>query len=416
MTPFAAPARSNAACRLGLVLLACVLAGATHAAQARPLCEDVGTGGSPERQHCLQVQRGIRASLDGHLDRADSIWTQLVAEDPGDAVARLWQVETAFWRVILNEGETASDDLILAQTDAVIRLADAVLEQRGDDPEATFQKGAAFVHRGRLHGIRGRYLAAGRDAERGREQLERALELRPGDSEIKYLLGLYSYYVSVAPRILKWVNWLWFVPKGDRQKGLAYLHEVEKSDGAHATDASFILMNIHTYHAPLDLTAALRTGRALHARHPDNALFHSELVETLVKIGLYDEAIETALALENAHPEAHEAKVRPQLARILRAQAILLDGRAEEAWAVLAPMDAGSSLLPSWGGAWLHLVRGQIHDARGDRPLAVGEYQKVVGLKGTAYNKRAALIAQAGLQTPFEPSAYDELPMVSARP
>jgi len=400
----------------GLALLAWLLWLVPFAAQARPPCELDRAAGSPELRRCLQIEQGIQANLDGHLDRADAIWTQLIAEDSRDPVPRLWQVDTALWRLVLNEGETASDDLILAQTDAVIRLANAALKNRGDDAEALYRKGTSLIQRARLNGVRGHYLAAARDGERGRELLERALVLRPDDTEIKYPLGLYSYYVSVAPRILKWVSWLWFVPKGDRALGLAYLQDVERSEGAHATDASFILTNIHTYHAPLDLTAALQSSRVLHARHPDNALFHSELIEVLVKIGLYDEAIEAALALESSHPEAAEAKVRPQLARILRAQAILLDGRADEAWAVLEPMDAETSELPSWGGAWLNLVRGQIHDARGDRSLALAEYRRVVKLKGVAYNRRAALIAEAGLETPFEPAAYRELPMISAGP
>jgi hypothetical protein len=79
-------------------------------------------------------------------------------------------------------------------------------------------------------------------------------------------------------------------------------------------------------------------------------------------------------------------------------------------------MDVGKTALPSWGGAWLHLVRGQVHDARGEQPLALAEYQKVVDLKGVSYNRRAALIAEAGIEAPFEPSAYRELPMISAGP
>lgn len=139
-------------------------------------------------------------------------------------------------------------------------------------------------------------------------------------------------------------------------------------------------------------------------------------MEVLLLLGLYDEAIVTARALEDSRPVEPEAQARPQLARILRAQALLLSGRADTAWQTLAPMQEETTRLPVWGGAWLHLVRGQIHDARGDREAAVDEYEQVLAREGARYNRRAALIAEQALDTPFEPSAYRELPMISAGP
>jgi hypothetical protein len=77
-------------------------------------------------------------------------------------------------------------------------------------------------------------------------------------------------------------------------------------------------------------------------------------------------------------------------------------------------MEAEHSALPIWGGAWLHLVRGQVHDARGERAAAQQQYQRVLALEGPRFNPRAALIAEAGLEAPFQAAEYRELPMVSA--
>lgn len=367
-------------------------------------------------RRCALIDAGVQANLEGRFSDAEQKWRALRALDPTDPAAPLWEVETAWWRLIHDEGATANDAVIRDAAAEAIRLADARLATSPDDPVALGYKGQAHVHLARLDGIRGNYLKAGRQGERGRELLERALEKRPDLEASRYLLGLYLYYADVMPRFLKWVSWLWFVPKGDRERGLEALQEVAASDGHHAVDARFILMNIRTYHAPVDLMAALETGRSLHARYPDNALFHSELVEVLLLLGLYDEAIVTAQALEDSRPVEPEAQARPQLARILRAQALLLSGRADTAWQTLAPMQEETTRLPVWGGAWLHLVRGQIHDARGDRKAAVAEYEQVLAREGARYNRRAALIAEQALDTPFEPSAYRELPMISAGP
>ncbi len=400
--------------QLALITLTGFVLCAGRAWSACPLETEGAT--AAEIRRCELIGSGIAANLEGRFGDAESAWQALREIDPSDPAAPLWEVETAWWRLVNDEGAVANDEIIRRRGEQAIALADARLGVDPDDPVALGQKGAALVHLARLDGVRGHLLKAGRQGERGRELLERSIALRPDLDGSRYALGLYSYYTSVMPGFLKLVDWLWFVPKGDRDRGLAYLDAVAIGDGEHAVDAQFILMNIHTYHAPVDLAAALKTGRDLHARFPDNALFHSELIEVLLLIGLHDEAIASALALEQSHPTEPESQARPQLARILRAQAVLLSGRADEAWQILEPMDEATTRLPIWGGAWLHLVRGQIHDARDERREAVAEYEQVTGREGSRYNRRAALIAEAAMQTPFEPAAYRELPMISAAP
>jgi tetratricopeptide (TPR) repeat protein len=400
---------------LPVVALALLLASVSGRADAACPASTAASQG-PESRRCALIEAGILANHEGRFGDAERSWQALRELDPSDPAAPLFEVETAWWRLVNDEGAVANDAIVRTRGAQAIELADARLRANPDDALALGQKGAALIHLARLDGVRGNLLKAGRTGEKGREALERAIALEPERDGSRYALGLYSYYTSVMPGFLKLVNWLWFVPKGDRDQGLAYLDAVAKGEGQHAVDAQFILMNIHTYHAPVDLSAALSTGRALHARYPDNALFHSELIEVLLLLGLYDDAIASAQTLEASRPIEPEPQARPQLARILRAQAVLLSGRADEAWRILEPMDENTTRLPVWGGAWLHLVRGQVHDARGERAQALVEYALVTGREGSRYNRRAALIAEAAMTTPFEPSAYRELPMISAVP
>ncbi len=386
--------------------LASSCAGAAELAAGEPLPKAV--------QACLLTARGMQANFEGRYSDAEATWQALRKLAPRSGAAALGEIDTAWWRLMLDEGATGNDATILRASEEAIALAEARLAEDPADIDALYEKGAALFNRARLHGVRGSYLKAGSEGEQGRKLLERVIELDPDRTDSRYALGLYTYYTDVAPGLVRWMNWLWFVPKGDRETGLRNLEIVRASDGLHAPGAAFILMNVNTYHAPMDLPGALATGRALHARYPGNALFHSELVEVMLKMGLYEEAIETARSLEASEPSEAEASVRPQLARILRAQAVLLSGRTEEAWEILEPMDPERSALPIWGGAWLHLVRGQVHDARGERAAAEAEYRRVLALDGARFNPRAALIAEGGLEVPFEAASYRELPMVSA--
>jgi tetratricopeptide (TPR) repeat protein len=379
-------------------------------------CPQPGEFSETTPENCRLVEVGMRANLEGRYSAAEAVWAELRLLAPGDPSAALGEIETAWWRLILNEGAVQNDVTILRAAEEAIRLADERLAREPRDARALYQKGSALLHRARLNGIRRHYIKAGREGEKGRALIEQSVEIDPKEKDRLYSLGLYAYYTDAVPELLKWIDWLWFIPKGDRDQGLHYLKEVHRAGGLHATDAAFILMNIHTYHGPTDLPAALETGRDLHARFPDNVLFHSELVEVLLKIGFYDEAIKEARSLEQKKPSEAEASVRPLLARILRAQALLLSGETEEAWTLLEAIDGETAPLPVWGGAWLHLVRGQVWDTRGERGAAIEEYERVLGLEGARYNPRAGLIAQAALEEPFVPERYRELPMVGAGP
>jgi hypothetical protein len=136
----------------------------------------------------------------------------------------------------------------------------------------------------------------------------------------------------------------------------------------------------------------------------------------MLKIGLYEQAIALALDLERSTPITPEAVGRPQMARILRAQAQLMSGRSEEAWSLVADMDPKTAVLPTWGGAWIHLLRGQVHDIRGERGAAITEYERVTSLEGGRHSRRATAVAKQCIESPFAPSSYEELPMVGAAP
>jgi tetratricopeptide (TPR) repeat protein len=365
-------------------------------------------------QSCILVEKGERAMYANRFEEADAVWQQLRVLDPSDPTAALYEVETNFWRLLYDEAVEDWDDDIRESCDEATRLAEKKLERSPDDAIALAQLGAALVHRARLDGIRGSYMSAGRVGEKGREKLERALQIDPALNDAKYPLGLYYYYTSVAPNILKWIKWLWFVPKSDRPTGRKYLTQVRDSGGRHAVDATFILMTIHTYHEPMDFDVAAKDGFAIHERYPTNSLFHSELIETLIKAGRFGEAIELAKKLEEGPVESPTAKGRPQLARILRAQATLLSGHPDAAWELLEGMDPKTAVLPSWGGAWINLIRGQIHDVRGERAQALAEYEHVKNLDPPLGNPRSKLIAEMGIANPVVVGEYSELPMVGA--
>jgi tetratricopeptide (TPR) repeat protein len=256
-------------------------------------------------------------------------------------------------------------------------------------------------------------MAAGKVGEEGRVHLERALELRPDWVDPKYQLGVYYYFASMLPGMIKWANFLWFIPTGDRETGLAYIDEVANTPGVHRDDARILLMIVRNYHEPPDPQGALVFATDLHQRYPDNPLIHFELLEVLFSNGEWESAEHEAIQLEKVRMRDPQAEGRQRMARVWRARVLLQTGRTDQAWALIAPMRDDDPTLPSWGLHWLRLTRGQILDVQGQRDDAVAEYEAVLEY-APEDNERSRAFAQLGLGAPFDPAEHAPRPDVAA--
>ena len=354
----------------------------------------------PEVDRLIHV--GMRQADDGDYTAAARTWASLNQLAPAHPAPHVHAVDTLFWLQVHEDDNSSYDEAIQRESEEAVRKAEAWAAAEPLDPRAHFYLGQAKLHLGRLHGVRARLYTAGSVSESGRETLEHALELEPSLDDAKYGLGLYAYYASQLANIFKWIDFLWFVPKGDAEKGLRYLGDAFEKGDLYALTGGFILANVLTYMEPQDHPKALALTRQLHADHPGNSLVHFELVELLVMVGEYEEAIREASVLE-AHPgqERHH-RGRAQAARVWRARAELMRGNPETAWTILEPFGADGPEAPDWGNRWVKVTRGQILDVQGKRESALVEYEQVASLKLPGNSPRSQEAARAGLETPFE--------------
>ena len=273
-----------------------------------------------------------------------------------------------------------------------------------------FYLGQALFQLTLLEGFRGHYFSAGVHGERAREHLERALELEPDFVDAKLPLGMYYYYASLAPGFIKWLSWLWFIPTGERETGIALVEEVSNDGDWLRFEATISRQRIqHYFDQRPDL--ALPTVVELHGRYPQNSYVHFEVVEILMSLRDYAAVARTALELERGEGDQFGDAQRRALARVWRARAELYQGHVEQAAEILETFDGDRERLTAWGQNWLLLTHGHILDLRGHRERAISYYEEVIDRTDRWNSSRAVKLASAALEEPFR---LEEQPAVGS--
>ncbi|NIM20230.1 MAG: hypothetical protein GTO51_08370 [Candidatus Latescibacteria bacterium] len=130
--------------------------------------------------------------------------------------------------------------------DKVIDLCETRMKAAEDDSEHRFYRGWAWMFKAQLHALGGSYWSAGRSAAKGNQDLKKYLSEHPEDPDAKGIMGTFLYFADTLPAVIKFVKTLFFIPGGDREKGLAYLNDACAEGGLLATDHKIILAAIYT--------------------------------------------------------------------------------------------------------------------------------------------------------------------------
>jgi tetratricopeptide (TPR) repeat protein len=404
------------------ILMALALAGMSSPSGAE---EAVRAGIAPETPIAKQtmgqlataqglLRAGMRQNLQADYEAARSTAARIGQLHPNHPAGPFLETQTLYWKMLYDDANLVYDEAIEKSCLRTIELAEALLDANDDDPAAHFFAGQGYMDLGRLRGFRGSYYAAGKAGEESRKHLERALELRPDWVDARYQLGAYYFYASLIPKMVtKWLGWLWFVPMGNAELGIAYIAEVAERGDIFKDDATLVLSNIYTYFRKEEIATALRMIRDMHERYPENALIHFELVETLLAAHEYDEVIEQALLLEGKPTPDERWAGRQTVANIWRARAELMLGRPERTLELLAPMQADPPTNPHWASAWVDLTHGHTQDVLGNREQALDQYRAVLAYEEPFGSRRAKRFATAAMSFPF---VLPDQPEISAAP
>ena len=258
--------------------------------------------------HDFETQAAFDHFYNMEYDRATQEFEKLLEKHPNDPFAVNHLLSVILMRDLyetgaMNTGDYANDsfigraprptdDKIKVRIKALVRRAqeeeDKLLKANPSDIDALYCRGVTHAEFAVYTGLVERaWFSALKNAVGARHEHERVLQLDPEYIDAKMVVGTHNYVVGNLPWSIKVAAALAGL-NGSRDRGLAYLREVAKSDAETSIDAkvvlSLFLRREHKY------DEAIGYMQELSARYPGNHLFPTEVANVERDAGRLDEA------------------------------------------------------------------------------------------------------------------------------
>lgn len=264
-----------------------------------------------------------------------------------------------------------------------IRLSEARLGTNKKDLEGLFYLGNSYSLKSWVKGLRGSYYAAGRDAAKGKEYMEKVLEIDPNQYDALYSLGMYNYLAGALPGYAKVLKFFLFLPSGNKEEGLSQLKIAGQKSNYFGAVSQLLLARFYADHEEQP-AEAIRIVQTFHTNHPDNAWFHywlgtlysDELNDYNHAGKIYTEILDKC---DQGVP-GYTIEVR-NLAWLKMARVYARQLYPEKAIEEIKALIASKPKEPAWIQAKAYLELGNIYDQIGMRNEALLAYKQVLSFK-----------------------------------
>jgi tetratricopeptide (TPR) repeat protein len=334
-----------------------------------------------------RVLRGIDKLYNYEFDRADSDFTEVIRLRPDHPAGYFFKAMIQWERIISSFDDESQDDNLYKMLDVVIEMCEKRLDENPDDVTALFFNGGAVGFRGRLRANRGKWVGAAKDGLDALPLVRKAYELEPNNYDVLLGIGIYNYYASVIPDKYPVVKpAMIFFPSGDRKKGLEQLRQAsEKAKYANVESTYFLMQSYFVYEK--DFEKALELARKLHAKYPNNSMFHRYVGRCLVSSGYLSEANDVFAEIEKrcSNKQLGYDTYDAREACYYLGKFEFMAKRFDAALQYLYRCDELSRKIdkdePSGFMSLGNLLIGMIYDAQGKRQDAIMQYKKVLSMK-----------------------------------
>ncbi|MCK5520871.1 MAG: hypothetical protein KAI81_07145, partial [Candidatus Marinimicrobia bacterium] len=240
--------------------------------------------------------KGTDAYLNYEFEKADSIFTNLSANNPNEPVFAFYKIvcENAFYRSkgLFKESE---DSLFTKFPDLMVLFKND-LKKNPESASTYLYYGTAKALKARMYMTRGAYLSAMKNGIPSIRYADKSLKLDPEYEDAKLALGTFDIFISIVGEHYPFATR--FMPDNEyRERGIKRLTDAMEKGRYSRGEASLLLLMITLYEEE-NFQKASKIGKMLTDKYPDNMEFRSLYSESLILLEHLQLAQENLLIME----------------------------------------------------------------------------------------------------------------------
>jgi tetratricopeptide (TPR) repeat protein len=310
-----------------------------------------------------------------------------VKDHPDHPAGHFFLAMVEWWKIAIDIDDESRDDHFAAMLEEVIDLCDRRLEKDDRDLAALFFKGGSLGYLGRLYANREDWVSAASDGRKALPIVQQCFEIAPRNFDVMLGKGIYNYYAAIIPEQYPIVKPLMiFFPEGNKDDGLKQLQAAADSATYANVEATYFLLQIQ-FNYEKNFAEALRLATDLHARFPDNVVFHKYLGRCFASLGQWTDAFrvyQEVMTLVRSAKTGYNLMTEREAHYYLGAADMTI-GRYDEALEEFYRCDELSRELdrsgPTGFMVMTNLRIGMVYDLQSKREDAIRQYQKTLHMK-----------------------------------
>lgn len=196
-----------------------------------------------------------------------------------------------WWQILADLEDTSNDKKFFNLMGRVDYQSSQLLSRDSDHADALIMKAISNGYIARQHANRDEWLTSMNQARKAYKAYQYLQEVQPDLPDLKLAEGLKLYYSEYLPEaypIVKTVSW--FLPDGNKQKGLDMLEAAAQESIFAQAEARYFLANINLLYEE-NFRAAARNVEQLVRTYPNNNYYARILVRSYFRMNEYEKAL-----------------------------------------------------------------------------------------------------------------------------
>lgn len=249
----------------------------------------------PELVNNRQFRPDAKAAVDSiynfNFDEADRVLSPWKEKYPHHPLWSLIEGMKFWWQVLSDLEDPSHDKQFVNMMKRAGYQAGKLLHEQSGHVDALIIQAIAYGYIGRQYSNREEWISSLNYARKAMDTYEYLQQLQPGMADLKLARGLKLYYSAYLPEAYPIVRTVsWFLPDGDKDKGLRLIKEAARKGIFARAEATYFLGNIY-YNYEKNYAAAIPYFEKLTEQYPHNNYYARLLVKNYFQLHQYDKAL-----------------------------------------------------------------------------------------------------------------------------